>query len=324
MLLSRKHLGIKQGLPVKKKVFLTVAFHSILLFSAVVGTQFVNIGKANPNPFAPWTIYKGEVSPIGLSPPEISITSPKNNTICTENSLNLTLSVSVEPSSGDTTRFMQEIIYKVDWLPQNKTVYKFIASRPPATYEEAKSYIPTPTINEFSSDISLKDVPEGKRSIVVFAIERGSYTIPTSEKIGLHPVINEYSFNVSSSSSVTFTVDTVPPEIQILQMHNKTYTDSNALLNFTVNEPVWNIWYVLDGKERVTISENVTLSGLINGEHNVTVYATDLAGHIGASETVYFSVEAPETFQTTTVVVPVASVAVVGAGLLVYFKKRKR
>jgi hypothetical protein len=49
-LLQRKKPSIKQGLPVKKKWRLTVAFISVLLLSAVAGTQFVNVGKANPLP----------------------------------------------------------------------------------------------------------------------------------------------------------------------------------------------------------------------------------------------------------------------------------
>ena len=72
----------------------------------------------------------------------------------------------------------------------------------------------------------------------------------------------------------------------------------------------------------MTISGNKTLTGLSNGVHNVTVYACDAAGNVGASETICFSVEVP--FPTTMVIAPIASVAFVGTGFLVYFKKRKR
>jgi hypothetical protein len=57
------------------------------------------------------------------------------------------------------------------------------------------------------------------------------------------------------------------------------------------------------------------------GVHNVTVYAWDTAGNVGASETITFTVTP---FPTAPVVAAsVASIAVVTAGLLVYFKKRK-
>jgi LPXTG-motif cell wall-anchored protein len=60
------------------------------------------------------------------------------------------------------------------------------------------------------------------------------------------------------------------------------------------------------------------------GTHNVTVYAWDTAGNMGASPTVPFTVAKPEPFPTALVATASGlSVAVVGLGLLVYFKKRK-
>jgi hypothetical protein len=74
----------------------------------------------------------------------------------------------------------------------------------------------------------------------------------------------------------------------------------------------------------VTIDGNTTLIWVPNGYHNVTVYATDEFGNTGVSKTTYFSADVPEPFSTVIVVaVSVATIALVGAGLLVYFKKRK-
>lgn len=79
----------------------------------------------------------------------------------------------------------------------------------------------------------------------------------------------------------------------------------------------------MDGQENVNAAGNVTLTGLSSGEHNVIVYAIDEAGNIGTSETVYFIVDAPVPFPTLVIIASGASLAVVGLGLLVYFKKRK-
>jgi hypothetical protein len=68
----------------------------------------------------------------------------------------------------------------------------------------------------------------------------------------------------------------------------------NISLNFTVNETVTQISYVLDGKENVTVASNTILTNLPYGEHNVTVYATDIAGNVGSSETVIFTVAKPD------------------------------
>jgi len=104
-----------------------------------------------------------------------------------------------------------------------------------------------------------------------------------------------------------------------------TYYATDIPLTFTVNEPVSWTQYNLDYKTVREIESNSTLSGLPLGSHNVTVYATDIAGNIGYSETVYFTIaEAPEPFPTTLVIASVVLVAVIGLGLLVYFRKRKR
>jgi hypothetical protein len=72
----------------------------------------------------------------------------------------------------------------------------------------------------------------------------------------------------------------------------------------------------------VSIAGNTTLTGLAYGDHNLTIYSKDEVGNTGASETIYFRVEVP--FPTTLVIASFIPVVVVGAGVLVYFKKRKR
>jgi len=114
-----------------------------------------------------------------------------------------------------------------------------------------------------------------------------------------------------------------PPEIKIVSPENQTYNESSVPLVFTVNKPVNWLGYSLDGQDNVTITGNATLSELANGLHNITVYARDEFENTGASETISFSVEVP--FPTTLVAAAsAATIAVVGAVLLLYFRKRKR
>jgi hypothetical protein len=116
---------------------------------------------------------------------------------------------------------------------------------------------------------------------------------------------------------------TVPPVISVVSPEDQTYNATSVSLVFTVNKPAVWLGYSLDGQDNVTVTGNTTITGLSNGLHNVTVYAKDEFENTGVSETVSFSVDVP--FPTTPVAVAsVATVVVVGAGLLVYFKKRKR
>ena len=108
---------------------------------------------------------------------------------------------------------------------------------------------------------------------------------------------------------------------QALSPENKTYSDSNVLLNVEFEEEISNMQYSLDGYENVTFTEEITLLDLEVGSHNVTVYATDLAGHTGVSETIYFTIEP---FPTTLIISAVIIIVVIGFGILVYLKKYKR
>jgi len=83
--------------------------------------------------------------------------------------------------------------------------------------------------------------------------------------------------------------------------------------------------YSLNGEANVTVTSNITLNGLATGLHNTTVYAIDIYGTSGASEPVIFTIEQQriEPFPTILVTAFVVSVAIVGMGLLLYFKKRK-
>lgn len=118
--------------------------------------------------------------------------------------------------------------------------------------------------------------------------------------------------------------DTVPPRITIVSPGNMVYNESSVQLVFSIYEPSSSMSYSLDGQENFAIVGNATLGELPNGSHNLTVYVTDQSGNTGVSEIIYFSVEVPEPFQTTLVIASVITAAVVGVGLLVYFKKRKR
>jgi hypothetical protein len=283
---------------VKKKTLLPVAFISILLFSTVAATQFINLAQANPYG------ERGEVegvvpAPEGTVPPTISILSPENDTAYASNTVPLTLNVSTPESRFVVT----EIYYMASWLSSGNV---FIKNQ----------------VSQVRSPINLTDVPEGSRWLWVYAVATGLGPVTRVERQGLWTVYYYVNYMITGSSFVNFTVDTTAPSILSLSVDNKTYSTSNVMLNVLVNEPVSQVIYSLDGKANVTAAGNTTLTGLSDGGHKLTVYATDMAGNAGNSETIYFSVEEP--FPTELAITASgASIAAVAAGLLVYLKKRK-
>jgi hypothetical protein len=317
-LLQQKKPSIKQGLPVKQKKLLIEIFISALLLLAATGTKSLQVGKANP-------YIHEDVSPDEYTKPSrISIFTPLNNTAYNETTtILLNIKVNLPESSTASYTYISAVYCKADWLENRVYLYQS-----KGIDDEITSSQFLPQRRYFQGYTILSGIPSGNHSIVVYAEGGGGYPPKGSRA---------YDFSIVGSSSVFFTtgiqVDTTPPRISLLSIENKTYDTNDFQLNFTVNEKISQISYVLDGQENVTITGNTILTELPNGEHNITVYATDEAGNTGASETKTFIVAQPEPepeaepFPTTLVAAAsLATVAVVGMGLAVYlvkFKKRR-
>jgi hypothetical protein len=143
---------------------------------------------------------------------------------------------------------------------------------------------------------------------------------------GLHTltVYSIFTDILPVSSIVNFTVDTTAPEVSILSVQDQVYNSSQIPLVFTDNESTSLITYIMDGKV-FTIYGNTTLTGLQDGNHKLTVYATDNAGNAGASETIDFHVQVPLPPQTAYgILPPLAAVLIGGLSILIYLEKRKQ
>lgn len=285
-----------------KKTLVTSIIILALLFSAVAGTQFVNLGRANP--FIHDYVREGEVSPPeGTQPPEITILNPNNNTAYASSNVSFTFNVSM-PESNNVSLSLSEVYYRLSW--QSSSTFVELQTR---------------ALTTFSIKMT---VPEGPHWIEVCAVARGFSHETRHEIKGIFSTTYYVGYKIIGSSAVNFTIDTTRPEISVLAMKNVTYDTSDVPLSFIVNESGSQTWYSLDGKDNVTFAGDTILTGLSEGDHNITVYATDNAGNTGASETVTFTVAKPEPLPKVLVVAPLASVAILGAGLLAYFRKRKR
>jgi hypothetical protein len=312
-----------------KRRALTVTFILSLSLSTMAGAQLVNLGRANPYFYeqVPYSVSP----PSDVNPPTISIVSPKNNSVYISHNVFLTFNVSIIvpllPELFYYSLDLAVVYYKASWLSNNtyldlEAVRNSIPPRPRLfsedyrarwnTYWAISGYELSPTFS-----VNLTGVPEGTHSIEVFAVLRGSRGTSQSESA---MTIYYGMYKLPSSSMINFTVHST----SVLSPQNKTYNTADVPLLFRVHESVTQIAYSLDGQDTVIIAGNTTLKSLHNGDHNVTVYTTDETGNTGASETVYFIVDAPEPIPTAWITVAVASVAIACAVFLVYFKKSKR
>jgi len=272
-----------------RSIFPAVAFISVLLLSAVAGALFVGLAEANG-------IF---VSPdMFTEPPTITILSTSVN----GNNVTINFKANVGKSATAVKPLIDTVICDVDWNQNRTYVYRH--------YNWDENVFDTEQRTEVYCNFSETAVPDGNHTVTIYASEMGYYE-------------GRGTFHITGFSSVNFTVDTVPPNVSVLSVENIAYDLSDTALNFTVSEKASKISYALDCQRNVTINGNTTLTGLTYGSHNVTVYAWDIAGNVAASETITFTITEP--FPVVPVAAAsVASVAVVGVGLLVYFKKRKR
>jgi hypothetical protein len=126
--------------------------------------------------------------------------------------------------------------------------------------------------------------------------------------------------NTGFVTKISSEPDLHPPVVTVLSPQSKSYETNEVPLVFTVNKPVSWIGYSLNGQNEVTITGNTTLSGLAIGTHNVTVYAQDLEGIVGTSETIQFTIVSR--FPTELVIISIATATLGGLVFLVYMKRK--
>jgi N-acetylneuraminic acid mutarotase len=111
------------------------------------------------------------------------------------------------------------------------------------------------------------------------------------------------------------------PTVTVQSPQNKTYTGT-VQLSYSTSTPSMATHICIDGQNIHPASSGQTLN-LPLGAHNITVYAIDEAGNVGASETVAFSVAEPQGFPALLAVAAIAFVVCILV-LALYLRKKER
>jgi hypothetical protein len=294
-----------------RKAMLTTVLLSVLLL-ALVFVWFSSLARANPMEMG--KIFEDrEISPsaVDAKPPTVAFQSPQENAIY-GSTVMLRCNISAGASKIDYPASISYISYKGDWQ-KTTTPVQF-----KGTWGIDKLYVKG-DLTYFSTNIT---VPEGKHNITVWATQIGSYQEDTGQKFHGSELIKINSYHLGASATVSFTVDCTAPAVLVLSTDNKTYNTADVPLQFNVNESESQYTYCLDGQPASAVEGNSTLTNLPNGNHNLTVYAVDEAGNVGASETVTFEVDVP--FPTMQVIVTAAILSPVVIVLpILLFKRHK-
>jgi hypothetical protein len=317
-----------------------------LLFSALAGSLFVDLARANAYAF----LYSPPSSP------SITITSPGqippyqyDYPFLKIDSMEVAFTINMHWGYYS----FSPVQCRLDGaIIKEFSAFDFSIQVPPP---------PGPTNSSLSLSFSIAHLSEGLHSVEITVAhaswESGDWAVKNLASYqyvpsGLPELSQDY-YSVSSGQ-FRFWVDNIPPQIFISPQGGKLVV-SDASLNFTLSEPVSWLGYSLDGGSLVKVAdaglldrayylENcVALGGLQAGEHILTVYAEDRAGNRGESEPFQFAValenegvdsqpSAPEVSSSTTKPFPttlfsmaiIGSSAVVCFGLVAYLLRRKR
>lgn len=241
-----------------------------------------------------------EVGPIFIS-------SPANTTYTSGNNLMLSFEFS---GIFDTSIYQYAVSYAVDGAGKS--------SISELTYSLPEGDGPL-TPNQCDATISLDPMPQGTHQIVVYA----TFTRISSN--------TNWPSIIYDNGTVIFTVNNgIPPAISNISIVNQTYLQSNLTLSFATDKAVSWSGYSLDGAQNVTVNANTntTTLDLTDGPHYLTIYANDTLGNMGASQTVNFTVEKPQTkvtgntVSTEAIAIP-SAVVCLAIGILLYGRDRK-
>jgi hypothetical protein len=237
--------------------------------------------------------YTEDGKPFILVSP-IIIISPSNKTYNPQFlTLNITFRNFLDSSRADIT-----VVYSID----GKTNATISTESKPVPMGIQSYYV-------INGSATLPEMPEGTHYITVY----GKYDFPM--------VYHNIAYD---NRTVYFTIDDGnPPIISDLSVENRTYSQDNLTLNFTLDEPASWTGYCLDDKANVTLTEDFTLNESLPGSHTLAFYANDTVGNMGRSETVYFTTTRP--FPTMPVLAgTVVAVVLLSASLLLYYKKHEK
>jgi hypothetical protein len=277
-----------------------------MLFVLLVISSVETFTPVNANPYMS---HEFVIDPSFVKPPTITITSPKQNALYSnDGTIILSFNVTGPDAPNLLTKYLSMVDYWGDWMLEAKHAYRT---------KNFETYTPDDFPFSLSFNFSITGIPYGKHSLIITAFGSGGYA----------EGLTWYSFSKNSSSSVNFVIDKVPV-VSFLSFENTTFNNSTIPLNFLVDQPVSKVTYSLDGEKTVVINGNTTLTGLSNGYHNVTLYATNEFENTGSSETVTFTIDylplgKEEPFPSLIVAVFVVALIMLVASLLIYVKKRK-
>ena len=285
-----------------------------LALLAIVGLFLLPTLCSFSNVRAYLTIYQPPTQPI-TDQPIISVSKAVNNsisgqqitflfTITIPSSWNWTKVGYISPANGefhDNAKFIdflgtieevkcsidENVVYdnktKFGGIDEQSTEVHIIELAPDFTLCTYGSFLPS----TISYSIPIGSLAMGPHST---SVTINGYTVWATPRDSNQNTLSHYSFSTSSTDNLMVYA---PPTITNLSIENKTYDKPFLPLAFNLNQNTSWLGYSLDNQPNETISGNVTLTDLTEGNHSLVVYANDTFGNMGKSDTISFNIALP-------------------------------
>jgi hypothetical protein len=147
------------------------------------------------NPF-PFPIGEDVPPDTGTKPPTIFAVSPQNDSVYNSNNITLNFKVNVLTSSTAIGEKIYSVSYTPSWETDEKVLYENTDRVYIANGELGPEY------TEYSCNLSMIGIPEGKHNLTICTIESGCYSRSA--------MFN--TFHIENLSSIFFAIDLTPPE----------------------------------------------------------------------------------------------------------------
>jgi len=179
----------------------------LLVFALTASsTSFLPV-KANP-----YMYHESVSAPAFVKPPNITISSPRENAFYSTNgTITLSFNVTGPDAPNLLTKYLSTVDYKGDWMQDAEHAYRT------KNFEE---YTPDdfPFFLEFNLNIT--GIPDGKHSIIINSTGGGGYADMNT--------LAWYNFDVVANKVVSFTIDSTPPKITLIHPQNENYETPNV------------------------------------------------------------------------------------------------
>lgn len=231
-----------------KNRLLFATFVSVLIISALFGTEFVHVARANP-----WLFVTFGPPIPGTIPPFISIYSPQNNTVCASNVyLSLHISKPLLPAPLNSTyNGLTTIWYALDG---NVSGLYFCSEY---SGHGALGYAPA-GVPEFNYSINLI-LPGGKHSIEIFGAgiafaESGAFFVNSTSTVvftadpNLISTPSSAPTTVPSQSPSPTSSPTSSPTPSIPFSPTPDFSMPSEYLNYTISKLNGTYWAKIDGE----------------------------------------------------------------------------